>query len=488
MPPQAPPPVMHGTAAARWYVRFFRDPVGTLIEGQRRFGRLFALGGVLPRRKRYKLHAVALGAAYNRIVFGDPALFHSTGQSLCGPKDSALRRIRHGLTRMNGTKHKQARRLIMPLFAKKAIDGYHECMAEIADQHVASWPAGVVVNAWKLVRALALDVSSQLLFGREDPARATALGELMGEWLRRNFSAGVWLFPVNLPGTPYRGLLKHSERIEGTVLAMMAERRAKASAGIDILSALVRAHDAEAEADSGADFELVGQANILFAASFETVATSLTWMLFLLAQHPAIASDLLDELSPLDGAAPDSHQLDDFVYLDAVVREALRLLPPVPFAIRSPAADLDLDGLPLRRGDRLIVSHYITHHDPELYPDPEIFDPTRWFTIRPTAYEYLPFSAGPRMCSGYAFALTELKIVLALALQRWRPAVVPGARIDRTVRITMAPKYGLPIVLYPQDGRFTAVPVRGDIHDMVDLSGATERRIIKYPINTKRAA
>ncbi len=341
-------------------------------------------------------------------------------------------------------------------------------MAEIAEQHIASWPAGQVVDLWTIVRSLALDVSSQLLFGREDPQRATAMGHLLRGWLERNFSPGVWLCPFNVPGTPYRGLLKHSEHIERTVLAMIAERRANHNRGTDMLSAVVRAHDEEGEGRP--DHELVGQANILFGASFETIGTSLTWILYLIAQHPRVAESLLDELRFLHGAAPRADQLNRLKYLDAVIRESLRILPPVPFAIRRPAAQIDLDGMVLEKGDRLIVSHYMTHHDPEIYSEPERFDPERWFRIRPTAFEYLPFSAGPRMCTGYGFAMAELKIVLALALQRWRPAVVQGTRIDRTVKITMGPKNGLPIVLHPQDFKFRAADVRGNIHDMVDMT------------------
>ncbi|MFL5329026.1 MAG: cytochrome P450 [Gemmataceae bacterium] len=476
----SPAPILRGPAAAKWFVKFFRDPVATLIEGRQRFGRVFGLGGVFPRRKRHRLFGVALGPAYNRIVYNDTAIFRATGQALCGPKDSALRRIRFGLTRMNGDKHKQHRRLIAPLFSNHAVDEYHPHMAAIAARHIMAWPVGQVVDAWQLVRKLALDVSSQLLFGREEPERANVLGNLFRGWLERNFSPGVWLMPVNMPGTPYRGLLKHSEHIERTVLAMIAQRRTNPPRDADMLTGLIRAHDSEN--DGGTDHDLVGQANILFAASFETIGTSLAWMMFLLAQHPTVAANLLDELQPLRGLAPRADQLPRLKYLDAVIREALRVLPPVPFAIRRPAAQVDLDGLVLEKGDRLIVSHYITHHDPEIYDEPERFIPERWFRIRPTAFEYLPFSAGPRMCSGFGFAMAELKIVLALALQRWRPTVMPGSQIDRTVKITMGPRHGLPMVFMPQDGLFTSTEVRGNIHDMVDL----RPRIL--PMTVRRAA
>jgi cytochrome P450 len=124
-------------------------------------------------------------------------------------------------------------------------------------------------------------------------------------------------------------------------------------------------------------------------------------------------------------------------------------------------------GVPLRPGDRVACSPYMTHHLPHLYPEPERFDPGRWSTIDPGPYEYLPFGAGPRFCLGYSLAMTGIKVALALILQRWR-LVVPGTRLDRLVRITMSPRHGLPMSVHPQDRRFRSVAVRGDIHEMVE--------------------
>jgi cytochrome P450 len=108
---------------------------------------------------------------------------------------------------------------------------------------------------------------------------------------------------------------------------------------------------------------------------------------------------------------------------------------------------------------------------PELYPEPERFLPDRWATISPSVYEYIPFGAGPHMCLGATFAMIEIKIVLALILQRYRLAVRPGARIDRHVKITMSPKYGMPMIVAPQDRQFakSKAGVRGNIHEMVEL-------------------
>jgi cytochrome P450 len=321
---------------------------------------------------------------------------------------------------------------------------------------------------WRQMRRLTLRTSSHVLFGREDPADAEAMGEMIQELFDRNFSPLCWLFPIDLPGTPFHGLLRHAERIEKVLWQRIERRRADVSGIPDVLDMLIRARDAGRMDDTA----LLGQATILFAASYETQANSMTWALFLLAQHPRVAADLYDELrGVLGGAPPTVEQIDRLPLLDAVVKESMRVLPTVPYTIRAVTRATELGGVALAEDDRVICSHYVTHHMPEVYANPERFDPARWSTIRPTPYEYLPFSAGQRVCIGRYMAMMLMKVSLAMIAQRTRLGVVPNTRIDRAVKVTLAPKRGLPMIAYTPDGHFAAAPVRGDIHEMVDLSG-----------------
>jgi cytochrome P450 len=218
------------------------------------------------------------------------------------------------------------------------------------------------------------------------------------------------------------------------------------------------------------DTELVGQATILFGASFETIASTLTWTLLLLAQHPVVMRDVMEELDQvLADAIPAREQLPQLQYLDCVIKESMRILPPLPFTIRAAARDGEMDGLRVPKNSRVICSHYLTHHLVELYPEPERFLPERWRTIDPTQYEYFPFSVGRRACIGAMFAMQVLKISLAIMLQRLRFTVVPGTRIDRAIRVTMIPRHGLPMLIEKNDRRFTASEIEGQIHEMVKL-------------------
>ena len=451
-----------------WFVRFFRDPIRMMRRAYAKFGPVSAIGDVIPVRSRPRLHVLAFGPEYNEQILGDPDRFRGTGQTLRGPADSAQRRIRAGLTRMTGEKHRQQRRLIVPTLQRKAVESYYPAMVSIVDEYLAEWQAGEI-DLWRSMRGLSLRLSSRILFGVTDPKAAHRLARMIEEWGVRNFSRGVWLFPLDLPGTPYRALLAHASALEQEILRLAAEKRAEPGPPRDTLGMLVRAYDDET-GDEMTDADLVGQTTILFAASYETMVNALTWTLFLIAQHPQVAHDMLDELdAELDGEAPAFDRLGDLPLLDAAIKESMRVLPPVPFTIRATMHGARIGHLDLSDGDRVVCSHFITHHMPEIYAEPERFRPERWFEIEPTQYEYLPFSAGPRLCVGYLFAMTAMKVVVTRILQKWRWTLIPNTRVDPAVRVTMAPRGPLHAILHPPDRRFEAVPLRGGLLELVDL-------------------
>lgn len=460
---------MRGPRAAAWVLRFFRDPIQTLRRAHESFGPVCAVGNVVPLPQREKLHVIALGPEYNYQVLGDPDRFRTTGQGVGGPRGSAQRRLRYGLTRSQRARHERQRQFLMPPFQKKAVEGYTQKMVSVTDKLLSQWLPGSRVDIWLEMRKLTLEIASDILFAREDPARSHALGEKIGDWLSRSFSAGVWACMLDVPGTPYRGLLRRAEAIEGEVQAMLDEKRAAGATGSDVVSLLVAANrDGKLWMT---DEDLIGQATIAFAASYETTANAMTWTLFLLAQYPKVALDLLDELDAVFGGAPPSAEtLARAPLLEAVVKESMRILPPVPYTIRvARGRQTPIGKFVLLRGDRVILSHYVTHHLPELYANPERFEPQRWFSMKRGPYEYLPFSAGPRLCIGYSFAMQALKVSTAMILQRFRFSVAPGTRIDRKVQVTMSPSRGLPMTIHPQDRRFERVPVRGNVNEMVEL-------------------
>lgn len=463
---------IRGLNACRWYAKFIHDPVACIRDSYHAHGLLAAVGNILPSSKPERLYALAIGPDFNRQVLGDPNLFHPSGPPRrwgSGHDDSALNRLSYGLTRMTGAKHQQQRRLILPPLQRNAVKHYSGTIVATTDRFLEAWGRAHTLDLLPQIRALSLHISSRTLFDLEEPESANALGHMIQEWITRNHSMGVWICPFDLPGTPFRRLREHAERLEQSILRMVERKRSAPAGSHDVFSLLVHARDDDHSQMT--DAELIGQATILLSASYETMSSALTWTLFLLAQHPGVMADLLDELDgTLHGESPTSEQLDQLRLLDAVIHESMRILPPVPSTLRKATCEVELGGLQLKRGDRVILGHYMTHHLPDLYVNPEEFQPRRWFEMTPGQYDYVPFSAGPRPCVGAGFAMTVIKTVLAMALQRFRFSVVPNSRIDRLVQVTMRPKFGMPMVLQRQDRQFQAARVTGNIHEMVRLS------------------
>jgi cytochrome P450 len=173
----------------------------------------------------------------------------------------------------------------------------------------------------------------------------------------------------------------------------------------------------------------------------------------------------------LGGAPPTVDRLKDLPRLDRVVKESMRLLPATAFLFFRRATEaFTLDGHAFPAGPIFILSALCTHRLPALYAEPRRFLPDRWESLSPSTYEYMPFGAGPRTCIGATFANQAIRLMLATMLQRFRFAMVPGAKVSRKVQgITLGPKYGLPVRLLDRGDRGQAVKVRGDIHDLVEL-------------------
>jgi cytochrome P450 len=463
--PDSPLVHLRGIRTVWWLSKFIRDPVGCICDAYR-LAQLCVSDHPLPWGRKHK-NVFAFGPDFNRAVLGDTATFHTTAQIAGGPSDSPMRRVRHGLTAMNGDEHRQQRQLVMPLFAKSAVDGYWDAGVRMTESLLKEWPADGAIDVWVQMRRLTLRTSSHILYGREDQATAEAIGEMIYDLLEHTFSPFVSVLPINLPGTPYRRLQRAASRLEETLWATIERRRKTPTDRPDVLDMLSQAHAAGHMSDAA----LLGQATILFGASYETQANAMTWTLFLLAQHPGIARQLLDELTgELHGSPPTIEQLERLPFLDAVIKESMRILPTVPYTVRSVSTPTELGGVALTPGDRVVCSHYVTHHMPEIYADPAQFNPHRWFTIKPSSYEYFPFSAGQRVCIGRYMALMLMKVSLAMIMQRCRLFMLPGTSVNRSVQVTMGPKGGMTMRCVPQDGCFASSAVRGNIHEMVDLS------------------
>lgn len=443
-------------------LRMLGDPPAHFMRAFERYGPVSAWD---PRRPR---HVYALGPEYNQILFtqSDRYISDSFRESNL-PRDSAMERLTFGLLRLNGAAHRKHRTLMQPAFRPQRIDACRDTIVRFTQAELEKWKVGQTRSRLDLdLLRLIMRIAMQTMFGLDPAGDGERLEKLIARLLELASAPTTLLVRVDLPGTPYREMLAVAREIEDILAGLIQRKRAAEAGQVDVLSALVTARD---ENGNGlTDDELVGEAYNVLCHS--TSAASMTWTLFLLDRHPQVMATLQEELrTTLGDAPPTVEQLKKLEYLDLVIKESLRLFPPASFLMRYTSEACQLGGYELPEGAMVFASAYVTHRLPELFPNPQRFDPERWRTATPTVHEYTPFGAGPHNCLGRHMAQLEMKLVLSMVLQRFRPALVPGARIDRAMRISLVPKLGLPMVLHAPDHRPPDAPVRGNIHASVEL-------------------
>lgn len=466
----------------RMQARFFNDGLGTLRELFGQYGRIVAFGASGTRMYSSDPRCPGSIAVYGPELLRQTRTQHDRFHQhpLVGPvyaarsdhpRTAPLNTFLVSLWGVEGEEHRRQRRLMQPAFHKKRIEAYRNDMVAITGDELARWRPGAAVDVAEEMRALTLRIVTKTLFG-EDRGRASAgLGHEMTEALALLQNPLTALLPYDLPGLPFRRFLDLVARYNAGMRGIVGHKRAAGTDDGDVLSMLLRARDEESGTALSED-EVISHVGALFAAGHETTANTLTWTLFLLSQHPDVCATLLDELAQvLGGAAPSVEQLERLPLLDRVIKESMRVIPVVPTVFRRAAEDVELGGYHVPAHTEIFTSTYQTHHMPELYPEPERFLPQRWETIDPSPYEYSPFSVGPRMCIGATFALFEMKIVLALLLQRVRLELPANAEVNRAGFITTQPRDGLKMLAHPQDRqvRRGVGGVRGSVREMVEL-------------------
>jgi cytochrome P450 len=216
----------------------------------------------------------------------------------------------------------------------------------------------------------------------------------------------------------------------------------------DVVSALLAA---SAGPDGLTAVEVHDNVITLLMAGHETTANALSFTLRLLGTHPQVQEDLHREVDTLDGRAPAVADLAGLTYTRAVVTEAMRLYPPAWILGRTLTTDLEIGGYQVPAGSVAAVSPLLLHHDPRWFPQPEVFDPSRWLDARRDAVPrnaYLAFGTGPRSCIGEQFAWAEAVSVLATIAQLWTVAADPARPIEVQYRVTLRPAGALPVTVH----------------------------------------
>lgn len=407
-------------------------------------------------------------SSHTHSVLSNPSLFHSYElEAIPFPfsRSESIRRLTTALALMNGEKHKQQRRLMAPAFHTLRIESYHNKIVSLVDRTISSWQVDDRIDVFQEMDTLSILFSLAILIGVESDQEGIRLGSLFEETMRDLFNPMSFLLPVEFPGFPFHRLLQNAKILEHDLLELIDERKSRGTDLGDAMSLLIAAKDEDGTKLT--QDELVGQTVALFRGGSKTTASALTWTLFFLDQHPQVAKTLHNELTDrLHGNAPSLSDLEHLPYLEFVIKESMRLMPPVIWGIRYSSEEFELGERTFPEGQSIMYSAQIAHRNPDVFSDPDCFVPTRWEQHKPSAYEYFPFSAGPRLCLGASFAMLAMKITLAILLQRHLPRLADRSRVDRIGLIGSLPRNGMPMMLtQPNEIMRDAFVPKGNIRE-----------------------
>jgi cytochrome P450 len=316
---------------------------------------------------------------------------------------------------------------------------------------LASWQDGQELDIRAATMHLTLDIVAKTLFdanvSHEAEDVGAALQTLMGKFMRQ--AAFAFLLPLSVPIPTSKRLKRAVGQLDKVIYGIIRERRASGQMSGDLLSVLLRVQD-----DRGVgmtDRQLHDEIMTLFLAGHETTANVLSWTWLLLGQNPHVEEKLAEELHHVLGErAPTPADLPRLVYTDAVLREAMRLYPPVWIIGRRALTPFRLGEYELPAKTNVLMSQLLMHRDARYFPDSMQFDPDRWNpsdarSMALPRFAYFPFGGGPRVCIGAGFAMMEAVLLLATIARKFRVSVVPGQTIGMLPSVTLRPKTGIQV-------------------------------------------
>jgi len=438
MPMPPGPPKFAPYFAFRW----LRDPFAMMSQCRARYGETFSVHlGLLPPM------VMVSHPDHVREVFASAGDDMHAGKLATGLKPFLGER---SLLVMDGADHRRMRRLLMPPFQGERMEHYGAQMVDITHDSIDRWPLGRAFSVHRPMQSITMEVILRTVFGLDAVQSTDDLRTVLTELLEIAAWPGL-LVPVMQqdlgPWSPWGKFVRKSERADTMLRAVIERRRREGTAGrSDILSMMLNARDEDGSQLT--DDDLRDELVTLLVAGHETTATALSWAFDCLFNAPDVLARLHDEVGAAARDGLDPARVAKLEYLDAVVRESLRLRPIIPLVGRILQEPRRIAGWDLPAGVAVAPSIYLAHRRPEVFPDPERFDPMRFIDRKVSPTEWFPFGGGVRRCIGMAFALYEMKMVLATVLSRAELSAAPGPAV-RAVRrsITMAPSGGTPVVL-----------------------------------------
>jgi cytochrome P450 family 135 len=405
-------------------------PHGFLGRCRRRYGDVFSLH-VAPYGRMVFLADPEL---IRQVFTGDTRVFH-----VGGVRGRVLSPMlgEHSLLLLDEDEHLRERKLMLPAFHGEALRRYPALMREIAEEEVRTWPVGEPVALRPRMQKITLEVILRLVIGVRDPDALARLRTLLGQLVDQPTTLLFLATAVNRDISwfpPWRRFVSIRAAADELIYREITRRRADPD-GDDILALLV-----QASGDSLTDEELRDELMTLLIAGHETTATALAWAFERLTRHPAVLTRLRD---------------GDPAYLDAVIKETLRVRPVVMEVGRDLTEDTRIGDWDLPAKTRVMSSIALVQKAEQHWPDPTAFRPERFLNSDgPSPYTWIPFGGGPRRCIGASFATTEMAAIIPVVLDHFDLTPdTPEPERSQTRNVTQVPARGARVILKPRTPR-----------------------------------
>jgi len=407
-----------------------RHPGQFLLDGYHAHGPIFRL-------RVFGIEIVALlGPDANRLILaGSRECFsHAEGYAMTRAV------LGDGLLFQDGVVHRRNRTLMTPAFHAKGVQRYFEEMTALAREHLSRWAAEGEGRMYERFRRLTFEIAARLILGCRGAVEVERVSELNDHLAKGTAAFLRW----NVPFTTYGKGIRARDDLRAVLRDLIRERRTQP--GDDSLGLLMQARDEQGEALS--EDELLDQAVILLFAGHETTTSMLTSWLLAMRAHPQWLERLRAEERAVVGAGDlRLDQLGSLVELDRVLKEVERLWPPISLCQRGVVRGVEFHGVRLPPGTMVVYSPWATHRLPDVFRDPDRFDPERFAPPREehkaTPYSLVGFGGGPRLCIGQAFAQLEMKIVASMMLREYDWTIAAGDP-ELAYVPTLYPRSGLP--------------------------------------------
>jgi cytochrome P450 len=355
-----------------------------------------------------------------------------------------------GLVTSKGELWQKQRGLMQPVFQRKNLSNLLAQFAMAGDEMLKRWQLlgnGAEVNLSNEMMRLTLEVITQTMFGTSVLDKIDQIAPALDTVLR--FAAKSLMSPVAIPlsiPTPSNVAFKKAMAfLDGIIYGIIDQRGGQPSGNGDLLDMLLAARD-DVTGKPMNRKQMRDEVITIFSAGHETTSNLLTWTLYLLAKHPTVTTKLREELEVVTNGNPlQFGDLPNLNYTKAVINESLRVRPPVGVMMRKLNQETEIDGYLLKADSLAIFSIYNVHHHPDLWAEPEQFNPDRFLAGESRRFSYMPFGAGERICIGNHFAMLEGQLLLAMMIQAYDFQLVDQAEPDIEMVISVRPKGGLPM-------------------------------------------